>query len=215
MSQEAQDKSTTPFNRDLDASDLPMRWNSNTSLVDKLLLNDQKIIDLIVQVLLDTNIPNNSYTVFRGEWSEAENQIITYILQNEDEQFIPVVVAIQFVANLSSILKIVQHCTLIYEKSELVPAVLVIANKACPSLIESQAVYTDLNMPLTRIKSGFWAQECLLFLSDSNITPPFGRFTNAFIALCQFLSQPNKILNFSSDFENETIILLCKAIRER
>jgi hypothetical protein len=93
-------------------------------------------------------------------------------------------------------------CTFIYEKFNSLPIVLIVANKECLGSNEN-----ELNSHLVKIKSEFWAEKCLVFLSDLNITPPNNHPINAFHALCQFLSHPDEMVS-SFNVGNQTINLV-------
>jgi hypothetical protein len=97
-------------------------------------------------------------------------------------------------------LKIIQHYTFVYEKIEILPTVLVIANKKCVGSSENEP-----HSHLVKIKSDFRVQKCLMFLSNWDITPFNDQSMNTFNALCQLLPHLVKILSFSSDVENQTI----------
>ncbi|KAI8635701.1 hypothetical protein BD408DRAFT_438757 [Parasitella parasitica] len=64
----------------LDIPNLPLKWKSNTNLIAQLLLNNQEIINLIVQVLVGTHIPKNSFVVHQAGWPETEGIFKVYIL---------------------------------------------------------------------------------------------------------------------------------------
>jgi hypothetical protein len=159
-------------------------------------------------LLIGTHVPKNNYIVHQNEWPEAEGFFKVYKPQNEsDERFKPIVVTIQSEINQVLILKIMQYCILVCERFDYLPIVLIIANKDCLGSTEEEP-----NSHLVKIKSDFWAEKCLMFLSDLDVTPPNDQSMNAFLALCQFLSHPDKIFSFSSNVENQTISLLSEAI---
>lgn len=136
-------------------------------------------------------------------WPETEGIFKVYTSQNEsDESFNPILVTIQSEINQVLMLKIVQYCTFIYEKFNSLPTVLIVANKECLGSNEN-----ELNSHLVKIKSEFWAEKCLVFLSDLNITPLNNHPIDAFHALCQFLSHPDKMVS-SFNVGNQAINLL-------
>jgi hypothetical protein len=151
-----------------------------------------------------TYVPKNRYVVHQTGWPETESFFKVYTSQNEsDERFNPIVVTIQSEINQLLMLKIIQYCTFVYEKFNSLPIVLIIANKECLGSNEN-----ELNSHLVKVKSDFWAEKCLMFLSGLDITPLKNQPINAFHALCQFLSHPDKMFSFSSNVENQTINLV-------
>jgi hypothetical protein len=145
--------------------------------------------------------------VYQPEWPETEGFFKVYTSQNESNELLnPIVVTIQSEINQVLRLKIIQYCTFVYERFKLLPIVLIVANKGCLGSNEN-----ELNAHLVKVKSDFWAEKCLMFLSDLDIAPLNDQPMNAFHALCQFLSHPDKMFFFSSDVENQTINLLSEA----
>ncbi|KAI8968426.1 hypothetical protein BDF20DRAFT_828053 [Mycotypha africana] len=159
-------------------------------------------------LLIGTHVPKNNYVVHQNGWPEAGGFFNVYKSQNEsDERFKPIVVTIQSEVNQVLILKIMQYCTLVYERFNYLPIVLIIAHKDCLG-----SNVDETNSHLVKIKSDFWAEKCLMFLSDLDVTPINDQPLNAFFALCQFLSHPDKMFSFSSNVENQTISLLSETI---
>jgi hypothetical protein len=145
--------------------------------------------------------------VHQNEWPEAKGFFKVYKSRNEsDERFKPIVVTIQSEINQALIFKIMQYCVLVHERFNCLPIVLIIANKDCLGSKEIEP-YSNL----IQVKSNFWAEKCLMFLPDLDITPLNDQSINAFHALCQFVSLPDKIFSFTS-VENHTINLLSEAI---
>ncbi|CEP06956.1 hypothetical protein, partial, partial [Parasitella parasitica] len=195
MSTEADDENmSTPV--------LTLEWKSNTDLINQLLLTEQEIINLVVRVLVGTHVPENSYVVYQNQWPEAKGFFKVYKSRNEsDERFKPIVVTVQSEITQALIFKIMQYCVLVHEKFDCLPIVLVIALK---DRLGSKEIEPYSN--LIQVKSDFWAEKCLMFLPDLDITHLNDQSINAFHALCQFLSLPDKVFSFSS-VENDTINL--------
>ncbi|KAG2235168.1 hypothetical protein INT48_003512, partial [Thamnidium elegans] len=186
----------------LKAFTLPMNWKSDADLVNKFLLNDKKkIINLIVQSLLGRHFPENLYTVAQIEWADTEGLFIMYYSsQNEnDERYAPVVVTVQKEFSQTSMLKIIRYCTFVYEKYNLLPTVLIISSSSRLDTRVDSDIDMNVDSSFKLIKSDCWARECLLFLPDSISTTLNNKSTNTLIALCQYISNPNKILSFSSN----------------
>ncbi|KAI7895243.1 uncharacterized protein EV154DRAFT_496368 [Mucor mucedo] len=152
--------------------------------------------------MIGTYVPKNSYVVDQTVSPETESFFKVYTSQNEsDERFNPLLVTIQSEINEASMVDIVQYCALVAERFKYLPTVLIIANKESLGSNEQ-------NRHLVKLKSTFWAEKCLMFLSDLYITPLNNQPRNAFYALCQFLSHPDKKFSLSSDVENQSINLV-------
>jgi hypothetical protein len=95
------------------------------------------------------------------------------------------------------------------EKKNLLPTVLIISSSRLDERIDLD-IDMNVDSSLKLIKSDFWARECLLFLPDSISTPRNSKYTNTLIAVCQYISNPSKILFFSSNAERQTIQLICE-----
>ncbi|KAG2206155.1 hypothetical protein INT47_003804 [Mucor saturninus] len=145
--------------------------SSQQDHMDKLLLNDPNVINLIVRSLVGEIAPENSYTVAQTEWTDTKGEFTVYIPQNaEDDRFIPVLIAIQEEVNHASMLKIIEYCTRIYEEFRLLPTVLIISIKGWSSLEDREGFSVDDDSFLGQLKYA------------TNVSVP------AFIKLCQFMS---------------------------
>ncbi|KAI8052720.1 hypothetical protein BDF21DRAFT_350186 [Thamnidium elegans] len=166
----------------LKAFTLPMNWKSDADLVNK-------------------HFPENLYTVAQIEWADTEGLFIMYYSsQNEnDERYAPVVVTVQKEISQTSMLKIIRYCTFVYEKYNLLPTVLIISSSSRLDTRVDSDIDMNVDSSFKLIKSDCWARECLLFLPDSISTTLNNKSTNTLIALCQYISNPNKILSFSSN----------------
>ncbi|KAI8881136.1 hypothetical protein K501DRAFT_189617, partial [Backusella circina FSU 941] len=129
----------------------------------------------------------------------------------KDDRFIPVLIAIQEKVDHASMLETIEYCTRIYEEFRLLPTVLIISIKGSSSLEDREGFSADDDSFLVQLKCSFWAQKCFLFFPDSvQTTDATNVSVPAFIKLCQFMSDPDKTLCFSYNFETQAICLACE-----
>ncbi|KAI9270867.1 hypothetical protein BY458DRAFT_510006 [Sporodiniella umbellata] len=63
---------------DTNSFTLPWNWKPGSDLMSKLLFSDPTVVNLVVQSLLGTDIPADSYAVASNEWADGTRSDIVY-----------------------------------------------------------------------------------------------------------------------------------------
>jgi hypothetical protein len=165
-------------------------------------------IYLIFKPFIDVDVPPNSYTVAQTEWANTKGVSTLYVSQNtSNDKFIPILITIQEEVDQNEILEIIEHSSSVYKNLRVLPIVLIISNKSSSSLKNNGEFSVIENSFLMQCESKFWANKCFLFFPDDLVNTP----TPALFTLCQFLSNPNKLLTLSHKLDTRTICLACEA----
>lgn len=153
-------------------------------------------------MFVGAHVPNNNYHVREADWGDGIlGEFILYTSETPNsERFMPVLVSIQKEVNSRSLRETILCCTLIYEIFRILPTVLIISIKGNSSI----EFHVSENPSLSQCSCTFWANKCYLFFSDSLDSTN----TSALIALCLFVSNPNKTLAFS--YNSEMTRLTCE-----
>ncbi|ORE12177.1 hypothetical protein BCV71DRAFT_269465 [Rhizopus microsporus] len=113
-------------------------------------------------------------------------------------------------------LETIEQSTLVYEKFDTLPTILIISNKSS-SRLKSDGKFSAIdNSFLIQCESKFWANECFLFIRDDLVnvnmvnTP-----TSVLFTLCQSLADPNKSFTLSHDLDIHTICLACETTTDK
>ncbi|KAI7863972.1 hypothetical protein BDF14DRAFT_1938293 [Spinellus fusiger] len=122
----------TFFCQDISSFPLPLSWKPGSDLMSKLLFNDPIIVNLVVKSLLGTDVPEDIYTVALDEWADDFNStFIVYISQNESSsRFTPIIINIREVVDSDSMSDTILFSTLVYEKYNISPIVLIIPSSS-------------------------------------------------------------------------------------
>jgi hypothetical protein len=99
--------------------------------------------------------------VAQTEWADSNGEYTLYVLQNSNNKFIPLLIAIK--VNQTTMLETIEHCTLVYENLRLMHTVLIISIKDSSDLIDEEEFSVDGDSFLMQCKSKFWAHKCSLF----------------------------------------------------
>ncbi|KAI7907346.1 uncharacterized protein BX663DRAFT_529053 [Cokeromyces recurvatus] len=148
-----------------------------------------------------------NYLILPLKWKPGEDLLnattkgvytLYALRETNDDRFIPVLVAVHEEVNDVTMLNTIEYYTMVYGKFRLLPTVLIISINGPSSLMDNNefSVVDDLFLVQFNINA-------------TNTPRP------SLTSLCQFISNPNKILIFHHNLETETISLTCEAVTNR
>lgn len=193
--------------------ELPSALLPGKDILSKRILKNQKVIDLIVNSLL--NIPAGTYGVASSEWLNNTRSDILYEPKLDIQKSLPpVLIEVQATVDEKFMLRLMQYAINVIERYDSKPVVLIFCvGKISPKSLSAQFTqYTNKQRYLQSFPSPVWAQQCLLVFENSEDvgTYPLENLQ----AISSFFCQQKATLFDHSYSEDSLINFLYKIAKE-
>ncbi|KAG1442953.1 hypothetical protein G6F56_010852 [Rhizopus delemar] len=196
---------------------LPFEMRCGTDLTTKVTLNNKTIINIIVNELLGSDVPNNTYISASTEWSDGTRSDAIYIPKNEvTHDLPPILVEVQHQVDQRFMLRLINYCANIYERYEVLPVVLVfVVEKFSNTILEKSFIAKESAPYILETQCEHWAKSAN-FVSAKSIENYIQDSMDPFVALAYFTSsqaQDLKSLTFAADSTVRFLWSICQSLR--
>ncbi|CAO3606904.1 unnamed protein product [Mucor hiemalis] len=154
---------------DLLTFELPSTLLPGRDILSKRILKNQKVIDLIVDSLL--NIPAGTYGVASSEWLNDTRSDTLYEPKLDIQKSLPpVLIEVQALVDERFMMRLMQYAINVNERYDSKPVVLIfcVDKISLKSLSAQFTQYTNNQQYLRSFPSPVWAQQCLLVFEKND-----------------------------------------------
>ncbi|KAI9468491.1 MAG: hypothetical protein EXX96DRAFT_624112 [Benjaminiella poitrasii] len=103
----------------------PFELRPGTDVTSKFIMNDKTVKNIIIHELLGSNISNNLYHSASTEWSDGTKSDVLYVPTEVNNDQPPILIEIQNSVDQAFMIRLIQYCTRVYERFQVLPVVLV------------------------------------------------------------------------------------------
>ncbi|KAI9487442.1 MAG: hypothetical protein EXX96DRAFT_553203 [Benjaminiella poitrasii] len=139
---------------------LPKEHVPGSDLISKAVLIDTRIINIISKSLVDA--PEDQYTVAPNELLNKCACDVLYLPRTIVSEYPPIIIEIQRDVNEKYMGRAIKYSTLVYEKYEKLPVVLIVGVFSLTASINNMLAPATSHPFSKVISSLFWAKLCLL-----------------------------------------------------
>ncbi|KAI8637098.1 hypothetical protein BD408DRAFT_486451 [Parasitella parasitica] len=193
---------------------LPFELRPDTDGTSKFIMNDKTVKNIIIHELLGSNISNNLYHSASTEWSDGTKSDVLYVPAEVNNDQPPILIEIQNSVDQAFMIRLIQYCTRVYERFQVLPVVLVFVVVKFSSKEFEQKFVPKVNTPyLLETACEFWAQE-VNFISAKSIENHIKVGMNQLVALAYFTtcqSASLSLLEYAGDSTVRFLYSICKA----
>ncbi|KAG1324074.1 hypothetical protein G6F57_012702 [Rhizopus arrhizus] len=193
--------------------ELPSAFLPGQDILSKRILKNQKVIDLIVNSLL--NIPAGTYGVASSEWLNNTRSDTLYEPKLDIQKSLPpILIEVQATVDEKFMIRLMQYAINVIERYGSKPIVLIFCvGKISPKSLSAQFTQCTNNQRYLRsFPSLVWAQQCLLVFENNDDVGSYPLETLQVIS--SFFCQQKATLFDHSYSEDNTIKFLYKIAKE-
>ncbi|CAO0793162.1 unnamed protein product [Mucor circinelloides] len=195
---------------------LPLKWKPGEDCMSKLLLSDPKIINLVVQSLVDTSIPDNSYTTAQTEWTDGSRSDVVYASPIKTTELLPpILIELQYQVDQDFMLRLIAYASHTYKRYKVLPIILVIVTKSFSSADFQREFTISRNGLLLEASCKFWAKKCVLLTANAVSTHLNQEILDPMIALGLFLTRHELYQIPEHHRSDAALMLLSSTAKER
>ncbi|KAG1277496.1 hypothetical protein G6F66_012278 [Rhizopus arrhizus] len=188
---------------------LHLELRPGTDITSKLIMNDKT-----VSIFVGSNITNNLYHSASTEWSDGTKSDVLYVPTEVSDDQPPILIEIQNSVDQAFMIRLIQYCTRVYERFQVLPVVLVFVVVKFSSKEFEKKFLPKVNTPyLLETSCEFWAQE-VNFISAKSIENHIKVGMNQLVALAYFTtcqSASLSLLEYAGDSTVRFLYSICKA----
>ncbi|KAI8388929.1 uncharacterized protein BYT42DRAFT_632278 [Radiomyces spectabilis] len=197
---------------------LPLSDRPGSDLISKLILQDQRIMNIITKELIGKPYCENLYQLGQTEWSDSSKSDVVYVpLRQYQKSLPPILIEVQHGIDNSFLTRLMKYAISVYEVYGQEPLVFVIGvGRPVPHTIKDLLTEDEERPYLWPLKVGFWKTPFLIATTESlakqlekNLLPPL-----AAIALF-FTAQKRCLLGMGKHRHDPNIILLYRIAKEK
>ncbi|KAG1043524.1 hypothetical protein G6F43_011634 [Rhizopus delemar] len=155
------------FNSEKDDNDrlLPYHHRPGTDVISKLILTDKQVINVLSNVLVP-EAAEDSYFPASTEFITGKKCDVLYAPRDPLSSFLPILIEIQNQVDDKFLTRAIHYCTLIYNRYNKLPIIVVFGIANVTLSLQSKAV--DSEFPFARqLPNLGWAERCLLLTSST------------------------------------------------
>ncbi|KAG0862805.1 hypothetical protein G6F16_012265 [Rhizopus arrhizus] len=184
---------------------LPFELRPGTDVTSKFIMNDKTVKNIIIHELLGSNISNNLYHSASTEWSDGTKSDVLYVPTEVNNDQPPILIEIQNSVDQAFMIRLIQYCTRVYERFQVLPVVLVFVVVKFSSKEFEKKFLPKVNTPyLLETSCEFWAQE-VKFISAKSIENHIKVGMNQLVALAYFTTCQSASLS-SLEFADDSTV---------
>ncbi|KAI8977666.1 hypothetical protein BDF20DRAFT_976172 [Mycotypha africana] len=190
---------------------LPRKFVPGTDLISKAVLTNDEVINILCKSV--NNSPQDHYMAAPSEFFKSACDVL-YLPKMTLSEYSPIIVEVQKVVNEKYMSRATRYSTLVYEKYNKYPIVLIIGVSAVTTPVASKLT-TAIDYPYClEVPCLFWAKRCLIMssitLSKIDRAEQLASLAAIGIFLC---SQKVSIAHLDYASDNSTMQLLYKVAR--
>ncbi|KAI9486354.1 MAG: hypothetical protein EXX96DRAFT_40301 [Benjaminiella poitrasii] len=142
---------------------LPRKFVPGTDLISKAVLTNDKVINILCKSV--NNSPQDHYMAAPSEFLDKSACDVLYLPKMALSEYSPIIVEVQKVVNEKYMSRATRYSTLVYEKYNKYPVVLIIGVSAVTTPVTSKLT-TAIDYPYClEVPCLFWAKRCLIMSS--------------------------------------------------
>ncbi|KAI8977685.1 hypothetical protein BDF20DRAFT_976201 [Mycotypha africana] len=188
---------------------LPKEHVPGSDLISKAVLNDTRIINIISKSLVSAS--EDQYTAAPNGFLNKCACDVLYLPKTINSEYPPIMIEVQKDINEKYMCRAVKYSTLVYEKYEKYPVVLIVGVSSVTALVNNILAPATSHPFSKEISSLFWAKRCLLMSSTTLSTVESSQQLDPLAAIGLFLcSQKLSITHLVSGGQDATMKLLYK-----
>lgn len=183
-----------------------------TDFVTRFLLQDERIMDIIVKEVAGQNVDNTAYGLGRCAWASKCISDAVYIPKLP--HLSPILVEVQCDINEDFIARLVSYSLQLKQEYGQLPKVLVISIKSITTEVKSKFKNLENNCMYT-MNCDFWAESCQIISAESIQTHLNKNPLNKLAALGHFLIQQKRNILSIGQKHDPTIQLLYQILKDK
>ncbi|CEP09835.1 hypothetical protein, partial, partial [Parasitella parasitica] len=185
---------------------LPFDARLGTDITTKLILSNKTVINTVVQNLLGSSIPNNTYTTSSAEWADGKRSDLLYTPKNGAKiDLPPILIEVQNRVDQKFMLRLINYCANVYDRYEVLPVVLVfVVGKFASAKFEEKFVKKASTPYILETQCEHWAS-CVNFVSAMSIQDYIHDSMDPFLALIYLITSQSQSLESLTFGSNSTV----------
>jgi hypothetical protein len=181
--------------------------------MSKIMLKDERLIDIIVKDLVGNHASSELYTLGRCEWTNKTISDVLYLPTTS--AFPPVLVEIQNKVNENFIGRAIKYCISLKEEYGVLPIMLIFSVKGFANERLKSRFNSTNNSYLDDVSCDFWAQKCQIISPKSIENHLLQTPLNPLVALEHFFSQQKRSILSMDKKKDPTIQLMYQIAKEK
>ncbi|KAI8047340.1 hypothetical protein BDF21DRAFT_352390, partial [Thamnidium elegans] len=192
---------------------LPQDYCPGSDVMSRIMLQDERIIDMVVKTLIGDHVSNSTYTLGRCQWVNKTISDVVYLPKIQSVP--PVLIEIQQKVNEDFLSRVIKYCLSLKEEHGVLPVMLIISVKGFTNKDFLSQLVNNNNHYLDTIPCQFWAKECYCLSSKSIEYHLSQNPLNPLVAIGHFFTQQKKSILFIDKKFDPSIKLLYKIAKEK
>ncbi|KAI8056475.1 hypothetical protein BDF21DRAFT_481302 [Thamnidium elegans] len=191
---------------------LAPRYIPRSDFITRFLLQDERIMDIIIKELVGQNVDNAAYGLGRCSWANQSISDVVYIPKLS--QLSPVLVEVQCNVNEEFITRLIGYSLQLKQEYGQLPKILVITIKSITAEIKSK--FNNLeNERIYTMNCDYWAESCQIISAETIQTQLNNNPLNKLVALGHFLIHQKRNILSISQKHDPTIQLLYQISKDK
>ncbi|KAI7908033.1 uncharacterized protein BX663DRAFT_482270 [Cokeromyces recurvatus] len=183
-----------------------------TDFITRFLLQDERIMDIIVKDLVDQNVDQSAYGLGRCGWANKCISDVVYIPRLP--QLSPVLIEVQCKMDEAFTRRLINYSLQLKQEYGQLPKVLVISIQNIATKVKSTLKISENDFMYT-MTCDFWAESCHIISAES-IEPHLNNIPlNKLVALSHFLTQQKRNILSVRKKNDPTIQLLYQISKDK